>query len=360
VIFISVGLPGRFSQWCDAVIAQLAGHSGASVAVKPWPSLPDMLGHHAIAPTLDEVAYTLLCGGDTEHLVVGVRQPDTRLLAALADTNAPFVVSLDHPRTAAAEILAEINAEPRAVTRAVANSCAPVLRYPSLPGALLVHADGTRVDVAGTVLAFARHLGIGVSDAEIARIVERLPETCGVWSAAAQADPLPDAAGKIIGGAFAGYDECFAGRGLGSIVWTRELFILNGPNTPPIESFDIAGGARILVYGPYIHLPPGPWLARVHLGVSQEAAGYTFLIDAYADGQLASVTLQPTRGGVYVTDLNFFLSESRGQGVEVRVTVMNDNATGQLAFGRVVLTPQTARADTVTEVGQDFTAVRRL
>jgi len=72
------------------------------------------------------------------------------------------------------------------------------------------------------------------------------------------------------------------------------------------------------------------------------------------------VTLQPTRGGVYVTDLNFFLSESRGQGVEVRVTVMNDNATGQLAFGRVVLTPQTARADTVTEVGQDFTAVLRL
>jgi hypothetical protein len=360
VIFISVGLPGRFAQWCDGVIAQLAAHSGANVALKLWPSLADMLGYHAIAPTLDEAASTLLSAGDTEHLVVGVRQPDTALLAALADTNASFVVSLDHPRTAAAEVLAETNAEPRAVTRAVANSCASVIRYPSLPGALLVHADGTRTDVVGTVLAFARHLAIEVSDAEIARIVERLPETCDVWSTAVQADTLPDTASKIIRGAFAGYDECFAGRGLGSILWTRELFIVNGPNTPPIEPFDIAGGARILVYGPYIHLPPGPWLARVHLGVSQEAARCTFLIDAYADGQLASVTLQPARGGVYVTDFNFFLGEARGQGVEVRVTVMNDNATGQLAFGHVRLTPLTARTDSVTELPDDFTAVLRL
>src|SRR5262249_8582821 len=139
VIFISVGLPGRFAQWCDAVIGQLAGHSGASVVVKPWPALADMLGYHAIAPALDGAAFTLLRAGDIVHLVVGVRQPGRGLLAALTDTNAPFVVSLDHPRTAAAEILAEINAEPRAVTRAVANSCAPVLRYPSLPRALLVH-----------------------------------------------------------------------------------------------------------------------------------------------------------------------------------------------------------------------------
>ena len=128
MIFISVGLPGRFAQWCDAVIAQLAGLSGASVAVKPWPSLSDMISRRAIASTLDEVASALLSASDTEHLIVGVRQPDTRLLAALADTNAPFVVSLDHPRTVAAEILAEINAEPRAVTRAVANSCAQILR----------------------------------------------------------------------------------------------------------------------------------------------------------------------------------------------------------------------------------------
>ena len=360
MIFISVGLPGRFAQWCDAVIAQLAGLSGASVAIKPWPSLSDMLDRRAVAPTLDEVASALLSASDTEHLVVGVRQPDPKLLAALADTNAPFVVSLDHPRTAAAEILADTNVEPRAVTRAVANSCAQILRYPSLPGALLVHSDSTRVDIAGTVLAFARHLGIGVGDGDIARLVERLPETCGVWSAAVQANLLPDAASKIVGGAFAGYDECFAGRGLGSIVWTRELFIVNGPNTPPIEPFDIAGGARILVYGPYIHLPPGSWLARVHLGVSQEAAGYTFLIDAYADGQLASMTLQPMRGGVYVADLNFFLNESRGQGVEVRVTVMNNNATGQLAFGHVRLTPLTARTDSVTELPDDFGAVLRL
>ena len=61
-----------------------------------------------------------------------------------------------------------------------------------------------------------------------------------------------------------------------------------------------------------------------------------------------------------MADLNFFLNESRGQGVEVRVTVMNNNATGQLAFGHVRLTPLTARTDSVTELSDDFSAVLRL
>src|SRR5262249_16959279 len=150
VIFVSVGLPGRFGQWCDAVIAQLAGHSGASVTVKSWPPLTDMLGYHAITPTLDEAALTLLSTDDVQPLGVGLRQPDAGLFSALTDTDARFVVSLDHPRNAAAGILAEVRNEVRAVTRAVANSCASILRYPSLRGALLVHADRARADIAGT------------------------------------------------------------------------------------------------------------------------------------------------------------------------------------------------------------------
>lgn len=360
MIFISVGLPGRFGQWCDAVVAQLAGHSTARVTVKSWPPTADMLGYNVIAPTLDEAAFTLLSGGDVEHLVVGVRQPDAGLLSALASTGAPFVVALDHPRNAAGEILAETGAEVRAVTRAVANSCARLIPFPSLAGALLVHADSTRVNTAETVLAIARHLGIGGSEVEIARTIERLPETCGFWPPTVQATPVPDTASRVMDGAFAGYEECFSGRGLGPIVWTRELFITNGPNTPPIEAFDITGDARILVYGPYIHLPPGPWLARVHVGVSQEASKCTFLIDAYADGELASVSLQPTREGAYVTDFNFFLSEARGQGLEIRLTVLNNNPSGHLAFGNVRLMPLTTRTDSVTEMSDDFTTVLRL
>ncbi|MBV8334327.1 MAG: hypothetical protein JO358_02530 [Alphaproteobacteria bacterium] len=359
MIFISVGLPGRFGQWCDLVVAQLAGYSSARVTVKSWPPAADMFGYDVIAPTLDQAAFTLL-SGDIEHLVVGVKQPDAGLLSALAHTGARFVVALDHPRSAAAEILAETEADVRAVTRAVANSCARLIPYPSLPGALLVHADSTRVNTAGTVLAIAGHLGIGGSDVEIARIVERLPETCDFWPTTAQPVPVPDTASRLMDGAFAGYEECFAGRGLGAIVWAREMFIVNGPNTPPIEPFDITGSARILVYGPYIHLPPGPWLARVHIGVSHEASKCTFLIDAYSDGELASVSLQPARGGAYVTDFNFFLSESRGQGVEIRLTVLNNDASGQLAFGNVRLMPLTTRTDSVTELNDDFTAVLRL
>ena len=299
-----------------------------------------MIGYAPFGSPLDEAALTLI-RGDLTHLVMGVRQPDERLRAALAETNAPFVVTLDHPRRAAAELLADTQAEPRAVTRAIASSCGAVVRFPQLPNALLLHADQARVDKAGTILAIARHLGLVADDAATEDV--SLPgDWQGGWSLESEA-AIPAAAEKMMGGAFAGYDECFAGRGLGQLVWNRDLFIVNDPHKGPADVLDVSGGARILIYGPYIRLAPGPWVAQVHLGFSADAAGQTFLIDAFAGGQLAATNLRPTRGGMLRAELQFLLTERIDQGVEFRVTVPNNDAKGRLAFGHVVLTPANRR-----------------
>ncbi len=357
MILFVVGLPGRFAQWCEAALVRLAGRG---VASETWPSLTDMFGYDGIPSTFDELGRALI-GNRGEHLVIGARQPDARLRGALAERNTPFLLALDDPHNAVSELLAETGVDPKAVVRAVANSCPMVMQFDGLPGTLAIHADHARLDPAAAVSAIARHFGIAVEPEAAAAIADDLT-TLGAGSessgAAEPAEHLPAETRKMIEGALLGYRHFFANGRLGQIVWTRDLFHLAvDAARSPTEPIDVAGGSRILIYGPYIHLPPGSWSARVVLGFSPETVHSRFLVDVYSDTQLACTTLQPEASGVYSADLAFSLAEPSGKGVEVRVTVANDDARGKLAFGRVVLQRHAMRRPDALAESEDFASV---
>ena len=363
MIFFSIGLPGKFADWCDTATGLLAGHLGGTVTVTVWPSLNDMFGYHMISSVLDEVALRLI-GSSATHLVMGARLADERLCAALAETNARFVVALDDPRFAAADILAATNAEARMVARAVANSCSLVTRYASLPGALTMYADRERADPTAAIAAMAHHFGIEVDDAAVNSIADDLA-AAGHDGALTRADDewsrrVPVAAHKMLNGALAGYRDQLGGGDLGQIIWTRDLFIAAGQAGNLTESLEASKGSPIcpIIYGPYIHLPAGSWTARVVLGFSPEAAGHTFLVDAFSGRQLGSTSFQPERAGVYTVDINFSLDGPDGRGLEIRVWVWSDHARGQVAFGHVMLRPLAMRQpDAITGSQDDFRAV---
>jgi hypothetical protein len=363
MIFFSIGLPGRFADWCDTAIGLLAGHLGGTVTVSEWPRLPDMFGYNMISSVLDEVALRLI-GSSATHLVMGARQPDERLCAALAETSARFIVALDDPRFAAADILVATNAEPRVVARAVANSCPLVMRYASLPGALTMYADREGTNPAPAIAAMARHFGIAVDDAAVKGIVDDLA-AAGHGAALSRPDDewsrrVPASAHKMLNGALGGYREQLGGGDLGQLIWTRELFIAASHSANLTDSLEASTGSPIcpIIYGPYIHLPAGSWTARVVLGFSSEAAGHTFLVDAFSERQLGSTSFQPEREGVYTVDINFSLDEPSGHGVEIRVWVWSDHARGQVAFGHVILRPLAMRRpDVVIGSQDDFRAV---
>jgi hypothetical protein len=362
VIFFSIGLPGRFSEWCERVIARLADTLMGPVVVGEWPSLDEMLGYRPLGRVLDQVAVILLQNAPA-HLVINVRQPDERLHAALAETAIPFVLALDDPRVAVADILAKTDFEPAAATRVVADSCSFVMRYTAMPGAFRLHANEARGDASGIVSAIARHLRIPIGETEAAAIADSVAQTGsapGETASGAGTLAVADWVRKMLDGALGPYGELFAGGILGHIVWTRDLFwCVDDPRKKPAQLIDVSGGARCLIYGPYIHLPPGSWSARVVLGFSREAAGYIFLVDACcADRQLAAVSFQPDAAGIRVTDISFTLGEAACRGVEIRVMVLSEMAKGQLAFGHVVLTPLVLpRFDAETQSQDDLEAV---
>lgn len=356
MIFFSLGLPGRLAEWCDAVLARLAGTAGGAI-LTTWPPLTKMLGYDEITPVLDQVAISLI-ETSAPHLVMGARQPDERLRAALTAVDARFVVALDDPRIAVADILGSANSDVRAVTRAVANSCPLVMRYASSPGAITIRGYQKDFDAVSAVAAIARHFELSLGDGQAERVVEELAADGLCYApraleeeAAAQPSEMGD---KIVEGALAAYAKCFAGDDLGTIIWPRELFIVNGDSGQGLtDALDVRGGLRILIFGPYIHLPAGSWTARVVLGFSAEAAGHTFLVDAFSGRQLGSTSFQPERGGVYTVDINFSLDEPSGQGVEIRVWVWSDYARGKVAFGHVILRPLAMRQPDVVAGPQD-------
>jgi hypothetical protein len=344
VILFCVGLPGRLAEWCDGVIACLAGWTDGDVVVSTYPPIEKMFGYEGISAALDQVALSLIRTNAT-HLVIGARQPDEPLRAVLEATNARFVVALDDPRAAVADILTSTRGELRTVTRAVANSCPLVMRCALLPGALTIRRNQAGMDAVAAVTAIADHFEFPLDRAEARRIVDELSAR-GVCYTAEAPDDDARTAQKVVDGALGAYAGWFAGGDLASIIWTRELFIVNGaPGKGTTDVLEVSAGPRVapLIYGPYIHLPPGSWTARVFLGFSEEAAGSTFLIDAYSGSQLACTSFQPGRAGVYTPDINFSLDDPSGHGLEIRVWVGSDRARGQLAFGQVVLRPVAMR-----------------
>jgi hypothetical protein len=353
VILFAIGLPGRFADWCDRVAVRLLGATGGEVVSKIWPSLDNMLGYDLVPPTLDELGRALI-GNDAEHLVIGARQPDDTLRQALAAWNTRFLVVLDDPRNAVADIVAETGTDLKLAVRAVANSCPLVMQTCKLAGALTLNADRARGDPAGAIATIAAHFEIEVAP-DLAGLVAA--ELAVPRTSASPAGDMP-AARSMLDGALLGYRDWFLDGHLGQIVWTRELFTSATDGASPTEPVDVAGGTRMLIYGPFIQLPGGSWRAQVVLGFSAEAASYTFLVDAYAEGQLAATTFRPEVAGIYRAELAFSVGEPGGKGVEVRVGIVDHDGRGQMAFGQVVLHPlQMRHAEAAGSAGEDFTVV---
>ena len=342
MISFSIGLPGRFAEWCDEVIARLARTLGGTVAIKTWPSLDEMLALGNQVAVLDQIALTLIRDPPT-HLVIGARQPDEGLRNVLVACKTSFVVALDDPRVAVADILTHSDSEIAGATRAVASSCSSLLRYIDAPGALTIDARRAGADLLDTVLAIARHLDIPIDVAVGTTIVDDL-EAAGLSPNRAGdvgiGQHLPDAR-KLVDGALAAYRDFFSGGSIGQIVWTRHLFTLvDEAGKNPTESLDVSGGARCLIHGGYIHLSPGSWNAQIVLGFSQETVGHFFQFIGYmADQILDSTSFQPDVAGLHTAEINFSLAETVGRGVDLRVLVLSEFARGRLAFGHVVLTP---------------------
>jgi hypothetical protein len=341
MVLFSIGLPSRFAEWCDALTLALAVRGlGAAEGIS--------------LNTLEEFAAAAL-RTRAPHLVAWSRQPMLRLQSEIMQGGQPFLVACGDPRDAVRHLVEYAGQDLTEAVRTVANSCAAMRILTTAPGALVL-SDNQSADPTGTAWAIANHFGLAVSAQQISDVLVELAAAGmaapragdGAW-----ADGLGERERAIVDGALQPYGaNLAAAAALDPLIWERELFfIFEDPPapTPLVASrpVDITGRARVLVYGPYLNLPPGDWSANVVLGFSAETAGMSFLIDVCAGRSLSSTRLESTGARIAEVNLHFVIENTLDQPIEVRVLSERAAFDGRLALGQVTLRPQaTVRSET--------------
>jgi hypothetical protein len=329
-----MGLPSRFGEWCDQVIAHLARRSLGKIEV-------------AAADTLDAVGSAFI-RAKAPHLLIVARRPVVELQTQIRESKHRSVIALCDPRSALGYLQRHPGWDLVTATRVVANGCAAMHALTAAPDSLLLTARAVE-DAAATAGTIAAHLQLPLDAVEIAAVVTALdkagirPEDPDDQLSWARFDGREQA---IARGALQPYISYFGtGSDLEPFVWERELFWIfedppTGVQVPATRPVDLTGRARVLVYGPHINLPAGSWLATIALAFSAEAAGTRFTIEAYAGERLASADLLPVAAKILEANLLFTINASLDRAVEIRVLSEQSPLNGRLALGGVTLTPR--------------------
>jgi hypothetical protein len=334
MLFFVFGLPGRFAEWCDTATAELARLAPGSTE----------LIH---ADTLEQIALSVI-GTGAWQTVVSSRQPGGRLCSALIENARNFVVALDDPGLALADLVLGRGVELAAATQAVASSCAALMSCRSAPGALILRRDDDWSQQAATI---ARHLQITVGDDEIADLVgdlrardaAELRHDAGAWWSA-----LATAEREMTAGALAPYIQHQTSGEWPSLTWTHELFFLGDrPAERATRPIEITGRARVLLCGPYIMLPPGSWSLFLTLLFSREAVEHEFLVEIRTDRLLATGTIKPQQEGSREITLDFALDALTEHPLSICVSSLRAAFDGTIAVGRAILVRAPSAADTL-------------
>jgi hypothetical protein len=335
MLFFVIGLPGRFSETCQLAALQMAR--------KAYGSAELLTGN-----TLEEIACSLLRGG-ASHGVVAAHQPGGRLRRALIEADRRFIVAEGDPRAALAELVSGRGLEFATAIRVVAGSCAAVLSFRELPGALVLRVDRDGGDRLSVATAIARHLRLDAAEHEIASIVAGLGETGAPEIAATAADwwkDLGPAEQAIIEGALGAYLDPPPPAGLMSLSWAPELFFYGDrPGEPVTGEIDITGRVRCLLRGPQIPLPPGDWLLSAAFEVSAEAAEHRFLLEVSAGGALGRTSIEAYEAGVVRAALALTLADLPDRPIELTLSNERPAFAGHLRLDGVTLTRQLAVPD---------------
>ena len=146
MLYFVIGLPGRFTEWCDAAAAEIARRAlGPTELIR--------------GNTLEEISLALIHTG-ASRAVVASRQPGGRLRSALVEAGRSFLVVVEDPRTALAEAVHRQPNDVAAAAQLVASSCAGITRYVSSPGALALFRDRDGSNPVITARAIAHHLAL--------------------------------------------------------------------------------------------------------------------------------------------------------------------------------------------------------
>jgi hypothetical protein len=124
------------------------------------------------------------------------------------------------------------------------------------------------------------------------------------------------------------------------IVWPAAILYSAAPGFRTDKPLDLLGPARLLVWGPYMHLTKGRWMASMEFEVAGNLSPNSVIADVLVGGEFAGLGEfgLPERG-VYTWQLAFDVSDI-AKPIEVRLTLDKAAIEGEFFLRQVRLQPR--------------------
>lgn len=348
MIYSTVGVPSRASEWCERILHRLVGATGSEPAT-------------FVADSLEQIGGRLYTD-NSRDVVITTRVVDKKLCDLLATGKKRFLVVSSSPEDCVKSQLADHHeCFPNAVRR-TAQSLSSILPLLNSSQALVLDC-AKRPTSKAVADSLVRHFGLDLSEDAIRRsldgIAERAPtieEDLLSFIGSADRQDLATRAATASRFGFGGepvtfegimksvFDPIWAyqqGGALKDFAWHPLLFLLgDAPAMPPVAPLDVTGDSRCLVYGPYLELPKARWTCRLALKIAGEAGAINLRLEAYAGAGLKAVEFPLRAPGAIDVEMSF---DSPGLGVplELRLFKTNRPQDGLLVMGPALLHPET-------------------
>jgi hypothetical protein len=275
--------------------------------------------------------------------------PDAAFRAAAARAGAT-ILFIGDPMKDLAHLQETLSQPQHALLRATTGAAVMMLGVAGDPGALVVRERATTARMAAAQILEA--LGFPATGEGAEALINRFAGPAEATTLAQAIDFYP--AGMVVGRARP-LNEALAGLAKkavapvfqaattgkrATITWPRSCFFdgdrMGEPALPWVE---VAGAARILYYGPYLHVPEGIWTVVATLCFSDDLESTTFSLELVAGSTpLARARVKPKRSGTFYAPFEVAIPQT-DEPIELRISTDQGSIFGRMALIDVAFKP---------------------
>lgn len=339
-ILFAFGMPGVMSSWGVAAVHALAREAFGEYTIIATDTIEDLKQH--------------VQSRSGTHAVLVSQFPEARLSELILRINVPFLLCLEDPIDAVSYLARATEQRDFGLVRAVSASLACLEPLAKASAALVLRRNdvGQRSGIDLLLKKIDQHFSTDLTFEQISSALLHVGMTPSVESPTGEMPKLEDAAAAVIAGYLMPKEEVpelseplreVARKVLHSldfgrtdalapiIFWPRETFLSGDRLGEGLDgSVDLTGGARCLIYGPYLHLPTGRWNAKLLFDVEEDCYGQIFTVEIHAAELLGKLRVCPQGTGSFETAVPVEVVDPRAP-IEVRLMMDSGAIEGRLS-----------------------------
>ena len=238
------------------------------------------------------------------HVVVISQYPSPEICTHVAHSGIPALVIVDEPLQAVTLLAADLESD-IGVVRAVSASVACLATLFGQGDAFIRQSNERNLDAF--IVRVAEQHDVDLSDRDLERVECHVAELSRLGVAFGNLPDIGQPAASLseLAAAVLPHVEDPDEPGMAAD-WPSSAFLLgDSPDMPMQGPVSLAGPGRCVLYGPYLHLPPGRWCALVSLGLDECFSARSFTLEIICRDVITKGRFYCDGSGVFETRLHF-------------------------------------------------------